>query len=100
MPCLRLAGTTILDDGVAVSGVSASMRNVDVEVQALAELDRQTRVDTLTGLVTRRGAMNRIEGQAGRAVPGRRYRRRIPEQRILERGGTKANRACTEVRVR
>jgi len=53
------------DESGKVDGVSASMRNVDVEVQALAELDRQARIDTLTGLVTRREALHRIEQAAG-----------------------------------
>lgn len=53
------------DESGRMDGVSASMRNVDVEVQALAELDRQTRIDTVTGLVTRREAMHRLEQAAG-----------------------------------
>lgn len=53
------------DESGRLDGVSASMRNVDVEVQALAELDRQARVDTLTGLVTRREAMRRLEEVSG-----------------------------------
>lgn len=52
------------DESGIVDGVSASMRNVDVEVQALAELDRQTRIDALTGLMTRREAMRRIEEES------------------------------------
>lgn len=59
-----------IDESGRADGVSASMRNVDVEVQALAELDRQARVDTLTGLVTRREAMHRIEESELRREPG------------------------------
>lgn len=60
-----------LDESRNPDGVSASMRNVDVEVQALAELDEQARHDTLTGLINRREAMQRIKDPvAMRREPG------------------------------
>jgi len=62
---LEAHATAFRDESGQSDGISVSLRNVDVEVQALAELDRQARIDTLTGLVTRREAMHRIEQAAG-----------------------------------
>lgn len=54
-----------------IDGASASMRNVDAEVQALAELDRQARFDALTGLASRREALHRLaEARAPDRLPG------------------------------
>jgi diguanylate cyclase (GGDEF)-like protein/PAS domain S-box-containing protein len=61
-----------LNDAEEVEGIVASFRTVDHEVATNAELERLAKFDTLTGLLNRHEAMNRLQAvTTDRRVAGR-----------------------------
>ncbi len=69
---IEMHGSLYLDAAGQPDGQIASLRIVDTEVRAMAELDRLARVDTLTGLLNRGEGLHRLEEETERRrAPGR-----------------------------
>jgi len=61
-----LHAKTFTDEAGRPDGISASLRNIDAEMAAEAELDHRARHDQLTGLLNRREALIQIEAITAR----------------------------------